>query len=107
MACLESLSTTIRMAVKPVDEGSCSMNSMEMEFQGFSGMGSCQVRVYSSRGSGQVRTKADEGEGQGAGQGISPAGVETDWIQRQGGQALIPCIGSGQGDGVGDRQRLE
>jgi len=51
--------------------------------------------------------KADKGEGQRAGQGISPAGVETDWIQRQGGQALIPCVGSGQGDGVGDRQRLE
>jgi len=73
--------------------------------------GQCQVRVYSGRGSGQVRTKADEGEGQRAGQGISPAGVETDWIQRQGGRALIPCVGSGQGDGVGDgggdRQRLE
>jgi len=27
MACLESLSTTTRMAVKPVDEGSCSMKS--------------------------------------------------------------------------------
>jgi len=71
----------------------------------------CQVRVYSGRGSGQVRTKADEGEGQRAGKGISPAGVETDWIQRQGGRALIPCVGSGQGDGVGDggrdRQRLE
>jgi len=55
--------------------------------------------------------KADEGEGQRAGLGISPAGVETDWIQRQGGRALIPCVGSGQGDGVGDgggdRQRLE
>ena len=50
-----------------------------------SGPRTCQVRVYSSRGSGQVRTKADEGEGQRAGQGISPAGVETDWIQRQGG----------------------
>ena len=63
------------------------------------------------RGSGQVRTKADEGEGQRAGLGISPAGVETDWIQRQGGRALIPCVGSSQGDGVGDggrdRQRLE
>ena len=71
----------------------------------------CQVQVYSSRGSSQVRTKADEGEGQRAGQGISPAGVETDWIQRQGCRALIPCVGSGQGDGVGDggrdRQRLE
>ena len=73
--------------------------------------GDCQVRVYSGRGSGQVQTETDEGEGQRAGQGISPAGVETDWIQRQGGRALIPCVGSGQGDGVrdggGDRQRLE
>ena len=43
--------------------------------------GHCQVRVYSGRGSGQVRTEMDEGEGQRAGQGISPAGVETDWIQ--------------------------
>ena len=41
MACLESQSTTTRMAVKPVDEGSCSMKSMEIEFQGFSGTGSC------------------------------------------------------------------
>jgi len=71
------------------------------------GEGYCQVRVYSGKGSGQVRTETDEGEGQRAGQGISPAGVETDWIQRQGGRALIPCVGSGQGDGVGDRQRLE
>ena len=71
----------------------------------------CQVQVYSGRGSGQVQTKADEGEGQRAGLGISPAGVETDWIQQQGGRALIPCVGSGQGDGVGDgggdRQRPE
>ena len=41
MACLESLSTTTRMAVKPVDEGSGLMKSIEMEFHGFSGMGSC------------------------------------------------------------------
>jgi len=71
----------------------------------------CQVRVYSGRGSSQLWTKADEGEGQRAGQEISLAGVETNWIQRQGGRVLIPCVGSGQGDGVrdggGDRQRLE
>jgi len=67
----------------------------------------CQVQVYSGRGSSQVWMKADEGEGQRAGQGISLARVETDWIQRQGGQVLIPCVGSGQGNGVGDRQRLE
>jgi len=35
----------------------------------------CQVQVYSGRGSSQVWTKADEGQGQGAGQGVSPAGV--------------------------------
>jgi len=41
MACLESLSTMTRMAVKLVDEGSCLMKSIEMEFHGFSGTGSC------------------------------------------------------------------
>ena len=71
------------------------------------GDGFCQVRVHSGRGSSQVQTETDEGEGQRAGLGISPAGVETNWIQQQGGRALIPCVGSGQGDGVGDRQRLE
>ena len=38
----------------------------------------------------------DEGREQRAGQGISLARVETDWIQRQGGRVLIPCVGSGQ-----------
>jgi len=73
-----------------------------MDSDGMEWIDECQVRVYSGRGSGQVQTETDEGEGQRAGQGISPAGVETDWIQRQVGQALIPCVGSGQGDGVGD-----
>ena len=41
MDCLESQSTTTRMVVKLEDEGSCSMKSIEMEFQGFSGIGSC------------------------------------------------------------------
>ena len=41
MDCLESRSTMTRMAVKLEDEGSCSMKSMEMDFQGFSGMWSC------------------------------------------------------------------
>ena len=41
MDCLESWSTMTRMAVKPEDEGSCSMKSIKMEFQGFSRMGSC------------------------------------------------------------------
>jgi len=56
----------------------------------------CQVRVYSGRGSGQVRTKTDEGRGQRFGQRLARAGVATDWIQRQGQRALIPCVGSGQ-----------
>jgi len=38
--------------------------------------GGCQVQVYSGRGSGQVRMKADGGQGQGAGQEVSPAGVD-------------------------------
>jgi len=56
----------------------------------------CQVRVYSGRGSGQVRTKTDEGRGQRFGQRLVQDGVATDWIQRQGQRALIPCVGSGQ-----------
>jgi len=39
-----------------------------------------------------------------AGQGFSPARVGTDWIQRQGDRALIPCIGSGQAETGGDRR---
>ena len=72
----------------------------------------CQVWVYSGKRSGQVRTETDKGEGQGAGQGFSPAGVETDWIQRQGGRALIPCVGSSQAeteaetDGIGVESKL-
>jgi len=38
----------------------------------------------------------DEGRGQRFGQRLAQAGVVTDWIQRQGQQALIPCVGSGQ-----------
>ena len=36
IACLESQSTTMRMEVNLEDGRSCSMKSMEMEFQGFS-----------------------------------------------------------------------
>ena len=39
--CFERWSTTTRIAVKPEDAGSCSIKSMEMEFHGHSGMGSC------------------------------------------------------------------
>ena len=41
MACLDNRSTTTRIAVKPEEEGSCSMKSMEMESHGLSGIGSC------------------------------------------------------------------
>jgi len=40
--------------------------------------------------------KTDEGRGQRFGQRLAQAGVATDWIQRQGQRALIPCVGSGQ-----------
>ena len=40
-ACLDNLSTTTRMAVKPSEGGSCAMKSMDMEFHGFSRTGSC------------------------------------------------------------------
>jgi len=56
----------------------------------------CQVRVYSGRGSGQVWMKTDKGRGQRFGQRSAWAGVATNWIQRQGQRALIPCVGSGQ-----------
>ena len=49
--------------------------------------------------------ETDKGEGQGAGHRLSLARVETDWIQQQGGRALIPCVGSGQGNGVRDGGR--
>jgi len=38
----------------------------------------------------------DKRGGQRLGQRLAWARVVTDWIQRQGQQALIPCIGSGQ-----------
>ena len=41
MHCFDSWSTTIRIAVYPEELGSCSMKSIEMEFHGFSGIGSC------------------------------------------------------------------
>ena len=34
------------MAVKPSEDGSCSIKSMEIEFQGLSGIGSCQRLPY-------------------------------------------------------------
>ena len=46
IACLESRSTTTRMAVNPSEGGNCSMKSMEIEFHGFSGIGSCRRLPY-------------------------------------------------------------
>ena len=39
--CLVNRSTTTNIAVKPEDGGKCSMKSIEIEFQGFSGTGNC------------------------------------------------------------------
>ena len=41
MPCLESQSTTTSRAVWPEEFGRCSMKSIEIEFQGLSGTGSC------------------------------------------------------------------
>ena len=37
---------TTRIAVNPSEDGNCSMKSMEIEFQGLSGIGSCQRLPY-------------------------------------------------------------
>ena len=47
--------------------------------------------------------RMDEGGGQRLDKGISPARVETNWIQQQGGRALIPCVGSSQVETETDR----
>jgi hypothetical protein len=39
--CLESRSTMTRIVVCPSDSGRCLMKSMEIEFHGCSGTGSC------------------------------------------------------------------
>ena len=39
--CLVNQSTTTNIAVKPEEGGKCSMKSIEIEFQGFSGTGNC------------------------------------------------------------------
>ena len=46
IACLDSQSTTTRIVVKPNEGGNCSMKSIEIEFHGFSGMGSCRRFPY-------------------------------------------------------------
>ena len=37
--CMVNQSTTTNIAVKPEEGGKCSMKSIEIEFQGFSGTG--------------------------------------------------------------------
>ena len=44
MPCLERQSTTTRIELQPEDVGSVSMKSMDMEFHGCSGIGSCLRR---------------------------------------------------------------
>jgi hypothetical protein len=44
--CFKSQSMITRIAVKPLEDGNCSMKSMEIEFQGFSGIGSCRSLPY-------------------------------------------------------------
>ena len=39
--CFEKRSTTTRIEVNPEEAGSCSIKSIDIEFQGFSGTGSC------------------------------------------------------------------
>ena len=41
---LDKQSTTTSIEVKPDDRGSCSIKSIDMEFHGFSGIGSCFKR---------------------------------------------------------------
>src|ERR1700759_1404192 len=41
IACFDKRSTMTKISEKPLETGSCSMKSILMEFQGFSGMGSC------------------------------------------------------------------
>jgi len=46
MTCFDSQSTITRMVSKPEEEGSFSMKSIEIEFQGRSGIGSCWRDPY-------------------------------------------------------------
>ena len=56
------------------------------------------VRSGSTPVGGPVKSerKRTRAEGQRFGQRLAWAGVATNWIQRQGQQVLIPCVGSGQ-----------
>jgi hypothetical protein len=46
IACLDRRSIMMRMAVKLDESGRCSMKSIEIELQGFSGMGNCFSNPY-------------------------------------------------------------
>ena len=45
MHCFERRSTMTNTEVNLEEDGSCSMKSIEMEFQGHSGMGSCLSKL--------------------------------------------------------------
>jgi len=45
MSCLLALLTMLRIAVCPLDTGSCSMRSKEIECHGHSGIGSCWINL--------------------------------------------------------------
>ena len=45
--CFDRQSMTTKIAVCPEEARSCSIKSMEMEFHGFKGMGSCFRSLYS------------------------------------------------------------
>ena len=50
IACFVRRSTTTKIVVYPDDFGSCSMKSMDIEFQGCSGIGSCLSKPYGQWG---------------------------------------------------------
>ena len=50
IACFVRWSTTTKIVVYPDDFGSCSMKSMDIEFQGCSGIGSCLSKPYGQWG---------------------------------------------------------
>ena len=46
MACFDRQSTITRMVLKPEEEGSFSIKSIEIEFHGYSGIESCWRDPY-------------------------------------------------------------
>jgi len=71
IACFDNQSTITRMAVKPSEDGNCLMKSMEIEFQGFSRIGSCQ-RWHMQIQRGASSTRLDDTK--------SLKGMVLDWI---------------------------